>query len=452
MIGPSRATEPPASVDAVSVGAGMSGLAAADHLAARGRSVLVVEAGPAVGGLARAITVGGEPIEPYYHHVFPQDRATLALVDRMGMTPRMEWRRASMGILHGGTVLAFDGVLDILRFSPLPPVDRVRLGLATAAQLVRRDASHLDRATVAAEGPRWFGRRAYDAIWRPLLEAKFGPDADRVAMAWLVARIRQRAGARRATGDRLGYLRGSLGTLATAYAESLGSRGVTIRVGTRVASIARDGADLEVRLDGDGSPDPIRARSVVACVSGPVLARMTELPGPYARAISAIPYRGVSCVLVELDRPLGARYWISVTDRLGLGCLGIIEHTNLVPADRYGGRHLLYLAHYVGSTDPAWTASPDELIRAAGPALRAVNPGFTEDWVVGAHIARDAYAQPVPLVGGPMPHFPVATGVAGIFHASLAHVYPDDRGVSMALRVGARAAIAAEDHLAAGAP
>jgi protoporphyrinogen oxidase len=34
----------------------------------------LIEAAPAVGGLARSINVAGEEIEAYYHHVFPDDR------------------------------------------------------------------------------------------------------------------------------------------------------------------------------------------------------------------------------------------------------------------------------------------------------------------------------------------------------------------------------------------
>jgi protoporphyrinogen oxidase len=436
-------------VDALVIGGGMAGLAAADLLASRGRTVIVAEAGPSVGGLARAAVVGGEPVEAYYHHLFPQDRAAIALIERLGLSDRLEWRPASMGILHRGRVMPFDDVPDLLRFSALPVPARIRMGAATAVQIVRRDRRRLDAASVAVEGPRWFGRRGYDVLWRPLLESKFGPYADSVAMAWLVARIRQRAGARRATGDRLGYLRGSLGTLADAFAHDLSGRKVDMRTGTRVSSLAASGDRLDARLEGPDGVVDVSAGAVAACVSGSILGRMTVLPEPYATSIAAIPYRGIACALVELDRALGDRYWISVTDRVGLGCVGIIEHTNLVPAERYGGRHLVYLAHYVGTDEPAWSAGPMDLVRAAAPAMRAVNPAFSEDWILDVHVARDPFAQPVPLVGGPMARLPVATGLPGLFHASLAHVYPDDRGVSKAILVGRRAARAADAHISA---
>lgn len=434
-------------IDAVVIGAGMAGMAAADGLLQRGRSVALIEAAPGVGGLARAIRVGGEPIEPYYHHIFPQDRETRDLIDRLGLADRLEWRKGPMAVMHNGRTYPFDSPLDLLRFPPLSPLERVRFAAATGVQLSRPDHHRLDRAPVASEGPRWFGRHGYETLWRPLLEAKFGEHAGSVPMAWLVARIRQRSGSRKTTGDRLGYLRGSLGTLAEAYAARLVADGAELRSSTRVQRVRRMAGGWEVDVEGPNGATRLEAPIVVACLSGLILQRIVELPPAYASAMRAIPYRGIVCALLELSRPLSAHYWVNVTDRLGLGCVGIIEHTNFIPAERYGGRTLVYLAHYVDRDDPAWSATPEELVDAVAPAMHALNPSFERSWIVDVHVNRDPFAQPVPLLGGPMPGLPAATGLPGLFHASLAHIYPDDRGVSKALGLGARVAAAADTHL-----
>ncbi|HVQ21731.1 MAG TPA: FAD-dependent oxidoreductase, partial [Candidatus Saccharimonadia bacterium] len=251
--------------EVVIIGAGMAGLAAADELVRRGRSVRIIEAGPAAGGLARAIRVGGEPIEAYYHHIFPQDVETHALLERLGLKDRLEWHFGSMAILHGGTVFPFDSPLDLLRFRPLGLPSRVRAGLALATQLVRRDRRTMDRRSAAAEATRWFGATAYDLLWRPLLVAKFGSELhDRVAMAWLVARIRQRAGARRPGGDSLGYLRGSLGALVEAFVQSIESTGVVIETATRVTALTRNETGWTIAVEGPDGPRTIEASSVIA--------------------------------------------------------------------------------------------------------------------------------------------------------------------------------------------
>jgi protoporphyrinogen oxidase len=293
---------------------------------------------------------------------------------------------------------------------------------------------------VAVDAPRWFGRPGYDTIWRPMLEAKFGPRAGDVAMAWLVARIRQRAGARRATGDRLGYLQGGTGALAAALAAAAREEDVDIRLSARIRSLHHEAGEWVATAETLDGEVTVTAPWVVACVSGPVLARLVELPAVYRDAVAAVPFRGIVCVLIELTESVSPYYWLNVTDRLGLGCVGIIEHTNLVGPERYGGRRLVYLAHYVDRADPAWTAGTEELIDAVLPAFRVLNPAFRENWIVDAHVARDPFAQPVPLAAGPMASLSMKPGLPGLVHASMAHVYPHDRGVAKAIGLGARAA------------
>ena len=431
-------------VDAVVVGGGMTGLAAADGLASRGLSVELVEAAPDVGGLTRSIFVGGEEIEAYYHHVFPQDKELRDLIAKLKLPDQIEWRQASTAVLDGGRVYPFDSVLDLLRFSPLSVTARIRLGLGSAAALVLARGRGLDDRRVGEAGPRWFGARGYDVLWRPLLEGKFGPYASDVALAWLIGRMTQRANARkRGTGDRLGYLRGGVGSLARRYAEDLSGRGVTISRGTAVDSLELDHGLWRVVL-GDRE---VGARAVVACVSGQVLAGLTPLSERYGGLVSQIPYRGAVCVLLELARPLGRYYWTNLIQRTDLACLAVIEHTNFLPPERYGGRHLVYLTHYVEVPGRAWEASVQDIVASAEPALRAINPDFDRTWIQASHLSRDRWAQPVPLAGGPMPGLPIETGLPGLFHASLAHIYPDDRGVSLALKLGRRASTRAGEWL-----
>jgi protoporphyrinogen oxidase len=436
-------------VDAVVVGAGMAGLAAADALMAHGFTVQVIEAAPVVGGLARSLSVGGEEVEAYYHHVFPQDRELRDLIERLGLSDRLEWRRASTAVLDGGRVFPFDSVLDLLRFQPLSLRARARLGLGSAVALVRGRGRELDQMRVGDAGPRWFGSRGYAVLWRPLLEGKFGPFAHDVALAWLVGRMKQRANARKfGRGDRLGYMRGGLGALARRYEEEISAQGVRVSCGTPADRLVRDEDGWRVRFGGR----EVAARAVVACLSGETLDDLTPLPDAYRRTVEAIPYRAVTCALLELDRPLGRYYWVNLIQPTNLSCLAVIEHTNFIPADRYGGRHLVYLTHYVELGGRAWNASADEIVDAVEGVLRAINPEFERSWIQAVRVSHDRWAQPVPLAGGPMPGLSIETGVPGLFHASLAHIYPDDRGVSLALELGRRVGTKAGEWLAGTVP
>lgn len=91
------------------------------------------------------------------------------------MPHQIEWRRASTAVLDGGRVYPFDSPLDLLRFTPLPLTARIRLGLGSAVAMTQGRGRRLERQKVGEAGPRWFGARGYEALWRPLLEGKFGP-------------------------------------------------------------------------------------------------------------------------------------------------------------------------------------------------------------------------------------------------------------------------------------
>jgi protoporphyrinogen oxidase len=64
-----------------------------------------------------------------------------------------------------------------------------------------------------------------------------------------------------------------------------------------------------------------------------------------------IDFQGTVCSVVSMPESLTDTYWLNIADESRFGAL--IEHTNFVPPDRYGGEHLLYVASYV--QDPGET-------------------------------------------------------------------------------------------------
>ncbi|MFQ5473815.1 MAG: FAD-dependent oxidoreductase, partial [Dehalococcoidia bacterium] len=118
------------------IGGGVTGLTAAYRLLQGGNAVRVFEASKTLGGLVRTFEVGGEPIECFYHHMFKSDAAAIRLFDELDVADRVSWHSSQVGVFHGGRIYPFTTPLDLLRFSPLGPLDRVRLGL-TAMKLRR---------------------------------------------------------------------------------------------------------------------------------------------------------------------------------------------------------------------------------------------------------------------------------------------------------------------------
>ena len=82
------------SFDAIVIGAGCAGFAAATALAERGARVLVVEARPGIGGRATAFTDPGtgERVDNGQHILMGCYAETLAFLDRIGASDRVKWQ------------------------------------------------------------------------------------------------------------------------------------------------------------------------------------------------------------------------------------------------------------------------------------------------------------------------------------------------------------------------
>src|SRR3954470_620611 len=162
------------------IGAGGTGLVAALRLAAGGDEGVRFEGRPGLGGQAATLDVGGgHRLERYYHHWFTSDRHILAPCDELGLGGEPEWLPSSVGFFSGGALHPFTTPLDLLRFPPLSPAARLRLGLAVLRlQRGRTRAEDVEGVTAADWVRRHMGEQAWQLVWAPLLRAKFGERAE----------------------------------------------------------------------------------------------------------------------------------------------------------------------------------------------------------------------------------------------------------------------------------
>ena len=181
------------------VGAGVCGLTAAHRLTRAGHAVDVYERWPGLGGQAATLDVGdGHRLERYYHHLFTSDTHIADLFAELGMPDAIEWRPSSVAFFARGALHPFVTPLDLLRFGPLSPPARVRMGAAVLAlQRFAGDRAPYERITARAWIERRMGRQAWEEVWGPLLRGKFGERADEIAMVWLWSKLRLRRSVKR---------------------------------------------------------------------------------------------------------------------------------------------------------------------------------------------------------------------------------------------------------------
>ena len=455
------------------LGAGVAGLVAALRLSERGHECDVYERWPGLGGQAATLDVGqGHLLERYYHHLFTSDRHIADLYEELGMPDEIEWRPSSVAMFSGGRIHPFTSPFDLLRFEPLSPLSRVRMGLAVLWLQRRHPSSEpFDRVTARSWVERAMGREVWEKVWGPLLRDKFGADADDIAMAWLYGKLttRRQIKGREARKELLGYPRHSWNVLFERLRDEVEARGGRVLIDRPAVSIAAaDGGGIAVqpaapgsfrrgldprRFEPDGEPE--RYDGVVATVPSDAFLELldpglAEAIGPeYLERVRGTHYKAAVCLLLELDRPIGHFYWTNVADP-ALPFIGLVEHTNFVPPERYGGRRFAYVANYVDAGDPLLEVDADELLRRYEPGLRAINPDFSLDWVVNRWLHREPAAQPVATAGYVERIPPLETGVAGLVLANTTQIYPEDRGTNYSVRLGDQAAEALIASVASG--
>jgi protoporphyrinogen oxidase len=301
------------------------------------------------------------------------------------------------------------------------------------------DWRDLDHESAAAWLCRICGERAYRVVWEPLLRGKFGRHAEEISAAWIWSKLRLRGGSRgRGGGERLAYFRGGFAALADAIVERIVEGGGEIRLRSAATTLRVEAGQIAgVVANGEVIP----AAAVILTPAPPLIADILapHLPAEEFRRLRSIDYLANICIILELSHSLSGLYWMNVNDP-SFPFVGIIEHTHLDQADPTGQRHIVYLSRYLPADDPAFSATDDQIVAASLPHLRRMFPDFRDEWIEGCHVWRARYAQPLVLRGYSklIPGHP--TALAGAYIASMAQVYPEDRGTNYAIRDGRKVA------------
>lgn len=417
------------------VGGGVGGMSAAHDLRRAGHEVTIFEASDALGGLARGIREPGWDwsVEHYYHHWFTSDHAMLGLLTELGLRDRVIFRRPLTVMYYNGDFYPLDSVSAVLRFPGFNFTDTMRFGLVTAYLRYLAPWQPLEKYTADEWLARWYGPRVYGANFELLLQGKFGDHYKEVNMAWYWARFKARS-------QRLGTFQGGFQAFVDAFEDVLRREGVNILLSTRVSAVnPQPGGGLVVDL-GD------RQEAYDMCLvtlSPALLARVAPaLPGQYLQGLLSLKSMGAVVMLLSLSHALSTHgyYWFNLPKSAGFPFLALVEHTNFVPAEHFGGDHLIYCGDYLDTDHEYFRLSQEELLQRFLPALKRVNPQFEPGWVKKSWLSRTPYAQPIPLVNHSKNIPAIRTPLAGLYFASMSQVYPWDRGTNYAVQIARQAA------------
>ena len=417
------------------IGAGLGGMSAAYDLARAGHTVDIYEAANYVGGLAAGIQEPGWKwsVERYYHHWFLSDRHVFGLLDELGWRDRVVVRRPKTVAYHAGKFYPLDSPLAALKFPGYDLMGMVRFGLATIYLRYLAGWESLEKQLAVDWMRRWYGKRVYESLFEPLLSGKFGDHMNEVNMAWMWARLKVRT-------TQLATFEGGFQAFCDAFAGHLREQGVRIHLESPVqqmASLAEGGLRIDLR---DG---PQIFDQALVTTSPALLARMAPgLPAGYLQGLLDLKSMGAVVMILAIKQPLSEEgyYWFNMPKSAGYPFLALVEHTNLVPRENFGGESILYCGDYLDTSHEYFHMGDEELLERFIPGIQRLNPRFDRSWVRKMWVSRTPYAQPVPLVNHSRNIPDLRTPLPGLFFASMSQVYPWDRGTNFAIEIGRRAA------------
>jgi protoporphyrinogen oxidase len=414
------------SLDAASniavVGGGIGGLVAAYWLAKAGARVTVYEASDQLGGLGTFFQYRNVSLERFYHCMLPSDRHLLGVLRELDLEDHIYWKETSFGFMRDGRLYGLNTPLELLRFSPLSFVDRIRVGLTGVwGSICSSDG--LDNVTCVEWLSRLSGRRAFETFWKPMLQAKFGDRYHEVPALWFWTRFnREKGGGKR---ECKGYIRGGYRRIIDTLAQSIEAHGGTIKLQAPVEKLDLTADDRLVVKTAHDNPQEFDRVVVTApigflrkAMEGGQLAHVAE------KIDSGIDMQGVVNAVFMLRRGFTKHYWVAAIDD-EIPFQGIVESTTLLEKADTGGVHLIYLMNYVHRTDPRFHQSDAEILEAYMSGLKRLFPDLQDDDVIDRFVFRAPFVEPLYTTGFQQRKPPTVLLPGKIYLATTTQVYPE---------------------------
>ncbi|HLX06462.1 MAG TPA: protoporphyrinogen oxidase [Thermoanaerobaculia bacterium] len=371
----------PRPYDAVVVGAGISGLAAAFRLVRAGLRVAVLEASSRPGGALLTHETKGFRFELGPNTVLESDPSLPALIRDCGLegervvaapAARRRW------IWHGGRLRELPGGPLAFLLSPLFPA-AAKLRLLREPWVPAPEVGGQDEETIAAFVRRRLGAAFLERAVGPFVSGVFAGDPERLAVRWATPRIaaleaehgslirgalaRRKGASPPAPRGAMVSLRGGLEQLPRHLARESG----VVRYGIACRGVRLDGERFLVEHAGGA----VGARHVLLAVPAEVAAALlAEVTGGRSRLLAEIPYAAVAVVAAGYRRQdvahrLDGFGFLRATGSGGAGLrlLGCLFTSSFFP-DRAPEDCVALTAYFGGRTDPEAASWSDERLGA----------------------------------------------------------------------------------------
>lgn len=406
------------------IGGGIMGISLGYFLTRLGVQVEIYEASPVLGGLAGPIYLeDGTAIDRFYHAILSSDSHLRGLCTELGITDQLRFAETKMGFFFQGAIHPMNNMVDFLRFPPLGWIDRFRLGLTILYAQFVSNWRKLESVSVEKWLLTWSGKRTFQNIWKPMLNAKFDGGFENTPATYIWSRLVRvkstRSGA--SQKEESGHLIGGYLTLISAMAKEIEKSNGKIYLKQPVNEIVvENNRAVGIRIGDEIRPFD----AVAATVQTPIFQRLIPQAGAdYHEYLNKTDYLGIIAPLLVLDRPLSGYWTLNITDET-IPFTGVIETTTYIDPKYVGGHHLVYLPKYTAPGSALQKKTDEEIKTIWLENLEKMFPGFDRRWVKYFLVHRERFVEP--LHGLNETHLipEIQTPVEDLFLATTAQIYP----------------------------
>lgn len=307
--------------------------------------------------------------------------------------------------------------VEFLRFPLLDLIDKLRLGGTIFLMSKLRNWRRLEKLTVESWLRRWSGKRVFEKIWLPLLNAKLGEAYKITSAAFIWAHTARLYKARRSgmKTELFGYVPGGYARILDQLQQRLIRTGVTLRADSPVTTIERDasgGFAIQIRGGTKEYYD-----QVIYTIPGQAIADNCGhlLTEDENSRLCGIRYLGVVCASLLHRKPISRYYVTNIVDTW-VPLTAVIEMLTIVdPETQLGGNHVVYLPKYMPEGHAGLDESDADYQEKCLSTLEKMYPSFSRDNVVAIAVARAKRVAALQTIGFSERLPPVITSEPGLY-------------------------------------
>jgi protoporphyrinogen oxidase len=371
--------------------------------------VEIFEKEQTTGGLLQSIRLDQETkIEKFYHHFFRNDDELLDLLQNLHISKKIIWRETKTAILHNNLLIPFNNVVDFFRLTFLDLATKFRM---IVGMILYTYAPEIFLKQKTAEQAVHFfaGKNAWHNFWNFLFVSKFGQKSHKISAMWLKYRLVTRGQSRDKNKESLGYLGGGFDVVIDILEKEIEQRGGIIHKNEPINKMLTDGDKFV-----------IAGKKFDFCVSTIPLSELQKIS---TIKLPKIQYLGFVGVVVSLKKTFSPYYWINVFDhKAPFGV--IVEQNNLSAVSQ---NNILYLGKYISPNSIFFKKDEEQIQKIAEKWLLKIEPTIQ---IQKIKIFKEKYAQPVILTD----YKALPRKIGGLYLSSMAHIYPQDRGINYAIK------------------